>query len=144
MTRDARRARATHPRVARLPTRFAVAEEEGGRWQAHGPFLHSPAAVREHLAAYFDLVVPLMPGSSPRDLASREAADLLRDGTRRAEVDVLGRRHRVVRVEYIVRCGRTAPSRPARPSRTWRSPSPATTAGLAPRSPNAAAAPVAW
>ncbi|WP_346047695.1 DUF5954 family protein [Actinomadura chokoriensis] len=116
MAADARRALATHPLVARLPTRFAVAEDDGGRWPVHGPFLHSPAAVRDHLAAYFDLVVPLAHGPSPRDLAAyRHAADLLRDGVRRAEVEVLGRRFRVVRAEYTVRCGPDGPE-PPRPS----------------------------
>ncbi|WP_203597119.1 DUF5954 family protein, partial [Actinomadura bangladeshensis] len=96
--------------------RFAVAEDDGGRWPVHGPFLHSPAAVRDHLAAYFDLVVPLAHGPSPRDLAAyRHAADLLRDGVRRAEVEVLGRRFRVVRAEYTVRCGPDGPE-PPRPS----------------------------
>ncbi|MFA1544792.1 DUF5954 family protein [Actinomadura chokoriensis] len=115
-TRDARRALATHPGIARLPTRFAVAEEDGGRWPAHGPFLHSPAAVREHMAAYFDLVVPLLQGASPRVLAAcRAGADLLRDGSRRAEMSLLGRRFRVTRVDYVVRRGPDGPE-PPRPS----------------------------
>ena len=120
---DAHRALAAYPGVARLPTRFAVAEEDGagpggdrGGWPVRGPFLHSPAAVREHLAAYFDLVVPLMEGPSPGDLAAcRAAADRLRDGTRRAEVAVLGRRFRVIRVDYVVRRGPDGPE-PPRPS----------------------------
>ncbi|MFA1540844.1 DUF5954 family protein [Actinomadura monticuli] len=114
-TRDARRALGTHPGIARLPTRFALAEEDAGRWPAHGPFLHSPAAVREHLAAYLDLVVPLR-GASPHDLAAcRAAAGRLRDGTRPAEVAVLSRRFRVVRVDYVVRRGPDGPE-PPRPS----------------------------
>lgn len=133
---DARRALATHPRAVRLPTRFTVAElgADGPAPHGpaphglslhglslhgpflHGPFLHSPAAVREHLAAYFDLVVPLLDGPSPGDVAAyRAAARLLRDGTRRAEVGVRGRRFRVVRVEYVVRRGPDGPE-PPRPS----------------------------
>lgn len=125
-TYDAHRALTTHPGVARLPTRYAVAEEDGGgrggagpdggQWPVQGPFLHSPAAVRGHLAAFFDLVVPLMDGPSAGDLAAcRAAADRLRDGTRRAEVTVLGRRFRVVRVDYVVRRGPDGPE-PPRPS----------------------------
>ncbi|WUH97181.1 DUF5954 family protein [Spirillospora sp. NBC_00431] len=116
VTRDARRALTTHPRVARLAVRFAAAEKENGTWPPHGPFLHSPASVRDHLAAYFDTIVPMMLPSSPDVLAEyRAAAGLLRDGTRRAEITVLGRRFRVIRFEYIVRVGPDGPERP-RPS----------------------------
>ncbi|WP_207946037.1 DUF5954 family protein, partial [Actinomadura sp. 7K534] len=116
VTRDARRALATHPGVVPLATRFAAAERENGAWPPHGPFLHSPARVRDHLAAYFDTLVPKMLGPSPAVLAEyRAAAALLRDGTRRAEVTVLGRFFRVVRVEYIVRSGPDGPETP-RPS----------------------------
>ncbi|WP_067794253.1 DUF5954 family protein [Actinomadura formosensis] len=116
VTRDACRALTTHPGIARLRTRFAVAERAGGAWPAQGPFLHSPAAVRDHLAAYFDLVVPLMPGSSPAALtAYRRAANLLRNGIPCAEISVLGRLFRVIRVEYVVRCGPDGPE-PPRPS----------------------------
>ncbi|GAA4240556.1 hypothetical protein GCM10022254_65670 [Actinomadura meridiana] len=116
VTRDARRALAAHPRVARLAVRFAAAEKESGTWPPHGPFLHSPASVRDHLAAYFDTIVPMMLPSSPDVLAEyRAAAHLLRDGTRRAEVTVLGRRFRVIRVEYVVRVGPDGPETP-RPS----------------------------
>jgi hypothetical protein len=53
---------------------------------------------------------------SPAVLAEyRAAAALLRDGTRRTEVTVLGRLFRVVRVEYIVRAGPDGPETP-RPS----------------------------
>lgn len=120
VTRDARRALVTHPAAVRIATRFAAAERENGAWPPHGPFLPSPAQARDHLAAYFDTVVPKMlspsPGPSPAVLAEyRAAARLLRDGTRRAEVTVLGRRFRIVRVEYAVRIGADGPERP-RPS----------------------------
>ncbi|WP_243708981.1 DUF5954 family protein [Actinomadura sp. GC306] len=116
VTRDARRALATHPGVVRLATRFAAAERENGTWPPHGPFLHSPARVRDHLAAYFDMLVPKMLRPSPAVLAEyRAAAALLRDGTCRAEVTVLGRLFRVVRVEYVVRTGPDGPETP-RPS----------------------------
>ncbi|XRQ04240.1 DUF5954 family protein [Actinomadura welshii] len=114
--RDARRALVTHPDVARLATRFAAAEHANGAWSPHGPFLHSPARVRDHLAVYFDTIVPKMLRPSPAVLAEyRAAAGRLRDGTRRAEVTVLGRRFRVVRVEYAVRVGPDGPET-ARPS----------------------------
>ncbi|RKS71733.1 hypothetical protein BZB76_4540 [Actinomadura pelletieri DSM 43383] len=116
VTRDARRALVTHPGIARLAVRFTAAERENGTWPPHGPFLHSPASVRDHLATYFDTIVPMMLPSSPDVLAEyRHAADLLRDGTRRTEVTVLGRRFRVIRVEYVVRVGTDGPERP-RPS----------------------------
>ncbi|RFS84992.1 PE-PGRS family protein [Actinomadura spongiicola] len=116
VTRDARRALSTHPGIARLAVRFAAAERENGTWPPHGPFLHSPASVRDHLATYFDTIVPMMLPSSPDVLAEyRGAADLLRDGTRRTELTVLGRRFRIIRVEYVVRVGPDGPERP-RPS----------------------------
>lgn len=115
VTRDARRALVTHPGVARLATRFAAAEQGTGTWPPHGPFLHSPAYVRDHLATYFDTIVPMMLPSSDVLAEYRAAAALLRDGTRRAEVTVLGRRFRVVRVEYVVRVGPDGPE-PPRPS----------------------------
>ncbi|QKW34469.1 hypothetical protein HUT06_10880 [Actinomadura sp. NAK00032] len=116
LARDARRALASHPRAVRLPTRFTVAEPGDGPPALQGPFLHSPAAVREHLASYFDLVVPLLDGPSPGDVAAfRAAARLLRDGTRRTEIGVRGRRFRVARVEYVVRRGPDGPE-PPRPS----------------------------
>lgn len=116
VTRDARRALVTHPGVVRLATRFVAAERENGAWPPHGPFLHSPAHVRDHLAAYFDTIVPMMLRPAPTVLAEyRAAADRLRDGTRRAEVTVLGRRFRVARVEYVVRVGPDGPET-ARPS----------------------------
>lgn len=116
VTRDACRALVTHPGVSRLAVRFAAAERGDGGWPPHGPFLHSPAGVREHLATYFDTIVPRMLRSPSGVLAEyRAAAALLRDGTRRTEVTVLGRRFRVVRVEYVVRVGPDGPE-PPRPS----------------------------
>src|SRR5690606_30722384 len=93
-----------------------AAERENGAWPPHGPFLPSPAQVRDHLAAYFDTVVPRMLRPSPAVFAEyRAAARLLRDGTRRAEVTVLGRLFRIVRVVYAVRVGADGPETP-RPS----------------------------
>ncbi|HEY8481735.1 MAG TPA: DUF5954 family protein [Spirillospora sp.] len=116
VTRDARRAVVTHPAVVRVATRFAAAERANGAWPSHGPFLPSPAEVREHLAAYFDMVVPKMLRPSPFVLAEyRAAARLLRDGTRRSEVTVLGRLFRIIRVVYAVRIGADGPETP-RPS----------------------------
>lgn len=115
VTREAHEALTTHPRVAMLPARFAVAEERDGHWPSQTEATRSPRAAREALAAYFDKIVPMIMRPSRKELASyQEAAKLLA----REPVNQLvaaGRRFRIIRVETAVRVGPDGPE-PPRPS----------------------------
>jgi hypothetical protein len=115
VTRDAQRALTTHPKVAMLAVRFAVAEEKDGHWPAHTDATPSPHEARRTLAAYFSEIVPDMLQPAEKDLAAyREAARRLRS-ERMHQVRVAGRRFRIIRVETAVRVGPDGPE-PPRPS----------------------------
>jgi hypothetical protein len=115
VTHDAQRALTTHPRVALLAVRFAVAEEKDGHWPAQTEAMPSPCEARRTLAAYFSETVPALLRPSEEDLAAyQDTARRLRQ-ERMHQVRVAGRRFRIIRVETAVRVGPDGPE-PPRPS----------------------------
>jgi hypothetical protein len=115
VTRDARRALRTHPRVALLAPRFAVAEESDGDWPARTGAIRSPRDARRALATYLREIVPAVHEPPEEELtAYREAAARL-EHERLHQVRVAGRRFRIIRLETAVRVGPGGPEIP-RPS----------------------------
>ncbi|MGH3378558.1 MAG: DUF5954 family protein [Actinoallomurus sp.] len=115
VTRDARQALTTHPRIALLAPRFAVAEEKDGHWPAQTGATPSPHAARRALATYFREIVPVLLEPSEEDLAAYRQAALRLERDRAHQVRVAGRRFRIIRVETAVRIGPDGPE-PPRPS----------------------------
>lgn len=115
ITRDAQQALTSHPRLAVLAPRFAVAEEKDGHWPAQTGAIPSPHDARRALATYFREIVPVLLEPSDEELvAYRQAAQRL-DEDRVHQVRVAGRRFRIIRVETAVRIGPDGPE-PPRPS----------------------------
>jgi hypothetical protein len=115
VTRDAREALRTHPRVALLAATFAVAEEKDGHWPAQTGAIASPADARRALATYLRDMVPVLLKPSKEELADyRRAADVL-ERDRVHQVRAAGRRFRIIRLETAVRVGPEGPE-PTRPS----------------------------
>jgi hypothetical protein len=115
VTRDAQRALSTHPRVAMLAARFAVAEEKDGHWPAQTEAVPTPHDARRTLATYFTEIVPAMLRPSEDDLAAYHAAACRLRRERLHQISVAGRRFRIIRVETAVRVGPDGPE-PSRPS----------------------------
>jgi hypothetical protein len=112
---DALRALETHPGGVLLPTEFAVAEEVGGRWQPMAASCPTPQSARDTLAFYFREMGPRILRLDEADKARfAQAADRL-DAERGDEIQVLGRRFRVVRIQQLIRIGPDGPESP-RPS----------------------------
>jgi hypothetical protein len=115
VTRDAQRALTSHPKIAMLVPRFAVAEEKDGHWPAQTGAIPSPHDARRALATYFREIVPVMLEPSDEELAAyRQAAERL-ERDRVHQVRVAGRRFRIIRIETAVRIGPDGPE-PPRPS----------------------------
>lgn len=115
VTRDARRALTTHPRVAMLAPRFAVAEEKDGTWPAQTGAIPSPHEARSALATYLRDIVPVTLEPTKEELAAYRQAALRVERDRVHQVTVAGRRFRIIRVETAVRVGPDGPE-PPRPS----------------------------
>jgi hypothetical protein len=115
VTRDARRALTTHPRIAMLSPRYAVAEEKDGHWPAQTGAIPSPHDARRALATYFREIVPVMLQPPEEELAAYRQAALRLERDRAHQVRVAGRHFRIIRVETVVRIGPDGPETP-RPS----------------------------
>ncbi|WP_434739857.1 DUF5954 family protein [Micromonospora sp. SH-82] len=112
---DSVQATRTHPGAVILPTRYAVAECVGGRWQPDSLAVDTPQAARDLLAVNLRYLVPRLDElTAGQTRAYARAADDL-DATRADEVTVLGRRFRVTRIEVLLRFGPNGPEGP-RPS----------------------------
>lgn len=115
VTCDARRALTSHPRIAMLVPRFAVAEEKGGHWPAQTGAIPTPHEARRALATYFRELVPVLLEPSEEELAAYRRAAQRLERERVHQIRVNGRRFRIMRVETVVRIGPDGPE-PPRPS----------------------------
>ncbi|MBW8480882.1 DUF5954 family protein [Actinomadura parmotrematis] len=96
-----------------LTPAFTIAERQAGRWRPAGRLHDTPAQARAALASYLRTVVPAVERPGPAELpAYRRAAARMADGTRRAGVEVAGRRFRIVRIERITLLGPDGPEPP--------------------------------
>ncbi|MFE6774479.1 DUF5954 family protein [Streptomyces sp. NPDC057702] len=113
---DSVRAATTHPGGVLLPATFMTAERTGGRWVPDSAGVETtPQQARDGLAMGLRVMIPWRLGLTEEEREPYlRAADRL-DETRADELDVLGRRFRVVRVERLVRVGPDGPEGP-RPS----------------------------
>jgi Family of unknown function (DUF5954) len=115
VTRDAQRALTSHPRIAMLVPRFAVAEEKDGHWPAQTGAIPTPHEARQALATYFRELVPVLLEPSAKELAAYRRAAQRLERERVHQIHVNGRRFRIMRVETVVRIGPDGPE-PPRPS----------------------------
>lgn len=115
VTRDARAALTSHPKIVMLPTRFAVTREDDGNWTPHSGAVASPHDARRVLATYFEHIAPALLEPSADELAAYETAARLLRCEPLNEITAAGRRFRVTRVETVVRVGPDGPE-PSRPS----------------------------
>ncbi len=113
---DSVRAAATHPGGVLLPPTYMTAERIGGRWVPEsGGHATTPQGARDGMALGFRVMEPVLRRLGPQETAEYlRAADLL-DEQRSNELEVAGRRLRVVRIERLVRIGPDGPEGP-RPS----------------------------
>lgn len=115
VTRDARDALRTHPRVALLTPMFAVTEERDGHWPPHTGAIASPADARRALATYLRDMMPVLSAPSEEELTDYRRAASLLESEPVHQVRAAGRRFRVIRLETAVRIGSDGPEMP-RPS----------------------------
>jgi hypothetical protein len=113
---DSLRAAETHPGGVLLPATFMTAEYLDGRWRPESTVNSTtPQAARDGLAMHLRVMAPWKLKLGPEERAEyARAADRL-DEERGDELEVAGRRFRVVRVERLVRLGPDGPEGP-RPS----------------------------
>ncbi|RIV39114.1 hypothetical protein D2L64_09585 [Micromonospora radicis] len=105
----------SHPNGVVLPTRYAVAEQVAGGWQPSSRAVATPQQARDLILFDFRWLVPRIANPTEREAAEyRRAADEL-EATRADEVNVLGRRFRVIRIETLLRFCADGPE-PPRPS----------------------------
>jgi len=113
---DSVRAGQAHPGGVLLPATFMTAEKAEGRWVPEGPQTSAaPQAARDSLALYLRVMAPWKLSLGPGEAAVYAAAADRLDAERSDEMEVAGRRFRVVRVERLVRIGPDGPEGP-RPS----------------------------
>jgi Family of unknown function (DUF5954) len=113
---EARWALVTHPKIALLPARFAVAEiHPSGRWRAITAATTSPQAARDTLAAYLYSTATATALAGDTDLADEyaEAATVLQ-ARRLTGLAVGERTFQVIRVKQVMRIGATGPEPPRR------------------------------
>jgi len=93
-----------------------TAEKVTGRWQpVDAGTSATPQGARDGLALYLRVTIPWKLKLGPGERAVYAAAADRRDEQRASELEVAGRRFRVVRVERLVRIGPDGPEGP-RPS----------------------------
>jgi Family of unknown function (DUF5954) len=111
---DARWALVTHPQVALLPARFAVAEiRPTGRWRAITPAAISPQAARDTLAAYLYSTASATAAAGQLELADEYAAAAsVLQSRRMVGVAVGDRTFQVIRVKQLTRFGSSGPEPP--------------------------------
>ncbi len=113
---DSARAGQAHPGGVLLPATFTTAEQVQGRWRpVDDGTSATPQDARDSLALYLRVTAPWELRLGPADRAVYAAAADRLDEQRADELEVAGRRFRVVRVERLVRTGPDGPERP-RPS----------------------------
>ncbi|WP_433531271.1 DUF5954 family protein [Micromonospora sp. CA-263727] len=104
----------SHPNVALLPARFAVAEHVDGAWQPVSDVVATPQWARDELAYALRHAEPRRRLTSDQNAAYQKAADHV-ERRRADEVTVLGQRFRIARVETLLRFAPDGPEGP-RPS----------------------------
>ncbi len=113
---DARWALVTHPEVAQLPARFAVAEiRHDGRWRAITAATISPQAARDTLAAYLYSTASATVAAGELELADEyAAAATVLQHRRLVGLAVADRTFQVIRVKQLMRFGASGPEQPRR------------------------------
>jgi len=113
---DCVRALGTHPGGVLLPPAFTTAELCGGRWKPmQAGTSPTPQDARDTLALYLRVMAPWELNLGQPERAVYAAAAERLDAGRLDDVEVSGRRFRVVRVERLMRIGPDGPEGP-RPS----------------------------
>lgn len=113
---DCMQALGTHPGGVLLPPAFTTAELVGGRWKPmQAGTSPTPQDARDTLALYLRVMAPWKLNLGQSERAVYVAAAERLDAGRPNDVDVSGRRFRVVRVERLMRIGPDGPEGP-RPS----------------------------
>jgi hypothetical protein len=112
VTRDAREALRTHPKIAMFPPRFAVAENADGRWRVMIGPERSPREAREVLALRLTNPLSILPQPWEQDRAACEKAVRLLKQEQRNQLTVAGHRLRIIRIETAVRIGPDGPEPP--------------------------------
>lgn len=114
---DSRLALHTHPGVVLLPAAFTFAERKGASWEPMAGLQPTPQDARAVLFSYLSEFLPALERDVPSAHARMyaRAAEEYRTGPPRDELNVLGRRFRIIRIERMVRVGPDGPE-PPRPS----------------------------
>ncbi|MFI1797958.1 DUF5954 family protein [Streptomyces sp. NPDC020379] len=113
---DSLRAAQTHPGGVLLPATFGTAEKEYGHWRPDSAgTATTPQGARDTLAMGLRVMIPWHLGLTPEQRAPYMAAADRLDAERGDELEVAGRRFKVVRIERLVRIGPDGPEGP-RPS----------------------------
>ncbi|KPI04188.1 hypothetical protein OK074_4715 [Actinobacteria bacterium OK074] len=114
---EARRARVTHPGGVLLPAVFMISLRQNGKWGPFNPGLGSstPQGARDSLASWLRVMGPFtLQLDEDRRAEYAALADRL-DESRSNVTTIDGVRHRVTRVERLIRVGPDGPEGP-RPS----------------------------
>jgi len=110
---ESARAVRAHPGGVLLPTVYTTAELVDGRWKPTGPGTEATSqGARDSLAFYLRVFGPWQLGLDSEQRAVYAAAADELDAGRLCELEVAGRRFRVVRVERLVRIGPDGPEGP--------------------------------
>ncbi|MDT9683961.1 DUF5954 family protein [Streptomyces sp. TRM76323] len=112
---DSLRAAETHPGGVLLPPLFMTAEYERGLWRPGSVGGDSPQRARDHLAFRLRVMIPWEERLTPEARAPYLTAAERFEAHPADELEVEGRRFRIVRVERLVRFGPDGPEGP-RPS----------------------------
>ncbi|MCS0638421.1 DUF5954 family protein [Streptomyces sp. LP05-1] len=106
----------THPGGVLMPAAFMTSERIGGVWRPDSTVCYAtPQSARDGIADRLRVMIPWEEKLSPAEREPyNEAADRI-DAQRCDELEVAGRRFRIVRVERLVRIGPDGPE-PPRPS----------------------------
>jgi hypothetical protein len=113
---DSLRAARTHPGGVLLPPAFTTAELVSGHWKpAQTGTQATPQQARDSLAMYLRVMAPWKLNLGTKQRAGYAAAADQLDAEHLNDVEVSGRRFRVVRVERLMRIGPDGPEGP-RPS----------------------------
>lgn len=113
---DSLRAARTHPGGVLLPPAFTTAELVSDRWKpAQTGTQATPQQARDSLAMYLRVMAPWKLNLGTKQRAGYAAAADQLDAEHLNDVEVSGRRFRVVRVERLMRIGPDGPEGP-RPS----------------------------
>jgi hypothetical protein len=115
MVADAVKAMTHHPMPVPLCPAFSVAEYLHDGWRSATAACPTPQLARESLAAYFQHMLPAIEQPSPDLRAEYALAGRVLTEARLNELEVAGRRFRILRLEMVARLGPDGPE-PPRPS----------------------------